>query len=429
MSDIAIKAEHLSKRYRIGLKEQMHDSFGALIVNTLKSPLKNYRKYRSLYVFDDQEGEDTIWALKDVSFELRKGEVLGVIGHNGSGKSTLLKILSRVTDPTEGRAEIHGTVSSLLEVGTGFHPELTGRENIYLNAIILGMNKREVDRKFDEIVAFSEVEKFIDTPVKRYSSGMKVRLAFSVSAHLDPEILIVDEVLAVGDAAFQKKCLGKMENVASTGKTVLFVSHNMAAIQSLCTRGIILERGRIIGDYPIDKAVQTYIASAQKKAAEIPIAERDDRRGGEQFRFTNVEFIDSATKRPVNMLMSGQPMIIRVEYDCLSNTQMSDVAITVAFFLSPGVLLFTCRSDVIGKTFDISPGKGELFLTIEKCPFLPGRYGFDLLADRGNSLLDLVREAGFIDVEKGDFYGTGRMPYYKGRGVLIQYDWSPVVRG
>lgn len=419
----AIKVENLSKRYRIGLKQQMHDSFGSAILDIVKSPVRNFRKYRSLYVFDENDSEDTIWALKNISFELHKGEVLGVIGHNGSGKSTLLKILSRVTDPTEGRAEIRGRVSSLLEVGTGFHPELTGRENIYLNAIILGMSKQEVNQKFDEILAFSEIGNFIDTPVKRYSSGMKVRLAFSVSAYLDPEILIVDEVLAVGDAAFQKKCLGKMENVASTGKTVLFVSHNMAAIQSLCTRAIILERGKLIGDFSVEKAIQKYITSAQERATLNTLSERDDRIGGDIFRFVQIDFIDPDTSDPINILISGRPIIVRIRYYSNAPHTLTDVSLSIGFFMLPGAPLFTCRSDVIGKTFQLEKGEGELYCEIPKCPLMEGRYSFNLLADRSSGLLDRIGEAGFIDVEKGDFYGTGKMPAYKGQGLLVEYSW------
>ena len=229
MSDIAIRVENLGKMYRIGRAQQRHDTLRDLIVDTA-AHIKDWGKR-------GDKSDETIWALKDVSFEVRRGEVVGIIGRNGAGKSTLLKILSRITEPTTGRAEIHGRVGSLLEVGTGFHPELTGRENIYLNGAILGMRRFEIERRFDEIVAFSEIERFLDTPVKRYSSGMYVRLAFAVAAHLEPEILLVDEVLAVGDAAFQKKCLGKMGNVAETGRTVLFVSHNMAAVSNLCKRG------------------------------------------------------------------------------------------------------------------------------------------------------------------------------------------------
>lgn len=262
---LAIKIANISKCYRLGLKEQMHDSMASAMIGLIRSPLRNYRNYRSLYRFDQvsphdaADRPDVIWALKDVSFEVKRGEVLGIIGGNGAGKSTILKILSKITDPTSGRAEIRGKVSSLLEVGTGFHPELTGRENVYLNATILGMKKKEVDRKFRDIVEFSGVDRFIDTPVKRYSSGMKVRLAFSVAAHLEPEILIVDEVLSVGDADFQKKSLSKMENIGQEGRTVLFVSHSMAAISRLCTRAILLGQGKVLEDGPADRVVSRYL--------------------------------------------------------------------------------------------------------------------------------------------------------------------------
>lgn len=269
--NIVIRAENISKCYRIGLKEEIHSDFTVAFFEFLKSPLKNYRKYRSLYRFEDPDpnaeqggngnGSDLLWALRGVSFEVERGEVVGFIGKNGAGKSTLLRILSRITDPTSGRVEIRGRVASLLEVGTGFHPELTGRENVYLNGTILGMSRKEVAQKFDEIVDFSGVERFIDTPVKRYSSGMTVRLAFSVAAHLEPEVLIVDEVLAVGDAEFQKKCLGKMETVAKEGRTVLFVSHNMAAVAQLCGRALLIKEGRVHMNGPASVVVGEYLSS------------------------------------------------------------------------------------------------------------------------------------------------------------------------
>ena len=266
-----IKAENISKCYRIGVRDALHDSIGSALLSFINSPLKNYRKYRSLYKFDDinsnkmndsnTKSSDIIWALKDVCFEIKAGEVVGIIGRNGAGKSTLLKILSKITDPTSGRAEIRGRVASLLEVGTGFHPELTGRENVFLNGAVLGMDKKEIESKFDEIVEFSGVEKFIDTPVKRYSSGMKVRLAFSVAAHLEPELLLVDEVLAVGDAEFQQKCLGKMGRVSREGRTVLFVSHNMGAIAQLCPRSIWLEEGKVKLDGSSSEVIGAYLSS------------------------------------------------------------------------------------------------------------------------------------------------------------------------
>ncbi len=275
--DIAIRAQDISKRYRLGVKETSADSVGAALLGMVKSPLKNFRKYRSLYQFEEGEGvsknrstdtEDILWALRGVSFEVRRGEVVGVIGTNGSGKSTLLKILSRITPPTTGRIEITGRVSSLLEVGTGFHPELTGRENVYLNGTILGMRKKEIDRVFDDIVEFSGVDRFLDTPVKRYSSGMRVRLAFSVAAHLEPEILIVDEVLAVGDAAFQRKCMQKMEDVGQQGRTVLFVSHNMPAVTRMCERVILLNQGECMADGTAHEVVSAYLQGNRESTAE-----------------------------------------------------------------------------------------------------------------------------------------------------------------
>ena len=267
--DLAIKISDISKMYRLGMKEKQHDNFLSSAIEFIRSPLTNYRYYRSLYKFDDvqtvggqiQEQDDVLWALKGVSFEVKKGEIVGIIGKNGAGKSTLLKVLCKITHPTRGTASIRGRISSLLEVGTGFHPELTGRENVYLNGTILGMTKREVDQKFDEIVDFSGVERFIDTPVKRYSSGMRVRLGFAVAAHLEPELLIVDEVLAVGDAAFQRKCIDKMQDVGKGGRTVLFVSHNMPAVTRLCQRGVLLENGQVKDDGPAGDVVGRYLTS------------------------------------------------------------------------------------------------------------------------------------------------------------------------
>src|SRR3989441_10519195 len=262
MGDIAIRVEGLSKRYCIGASQEPYYTLRETLTESLARP------FRQLWSFFSPNGAaattpeaSSIWALKDVSFEVKRGEAVGIIGRNGAGKSTLLKILSRITEPTEGRINIHGRVGSLLEVGTGFHNELTGRENIYLNGAILGMKKSEIDREFDEIVAFAEVEKFIDTPVKHYSSGMYLRLAFAVAAHLEPEILIVDEVLAVGDAAFQKKCLGKMGNIAKEGRTVLFVSHDMTAITSLSTRAALIDHGALSQVGSVHEVVQTYLQS------------------------------------------------------------------------------------------------------------------------------------------------------------------------
>lgn len=277
MSNIAIKVENLSKRYRIGVREERHETLTGAVTDIATRPFKNFRRLTRLSRFskNGHYAEDIIWAVKHVSFEVKKGEVLGIIGSNGAGKSTLLKILSRITQPTEGYARINGRVGSLLEVGTGFHSELTGRENVYLNGTILGMTRREIARKFDEIVDFSGVEKFIDTPVKRYSSGMKVRLAFAVAAHLEPEILIVDEVLAVGDAEFQRRCLGKMQAVATGGRTVLFVSHNMGAINQLCHSALLLENGEMQMRGDATEVVEAYLSKVTDNAGAVCEFEAD----------------------------------------------------------------------------------------------------------------------------------------------------------
>lgn len=325
--NITIKAEKLTKRYRIGLKDKINDSVGGAILDFITSPLENYRKYRSLYKFDDcthheadcfDDTDDIIWALKGISFEVKEGEVVGIIGRNGAGKSTLLKILSKITVPSTGWAKIRGRISSLLEVGTGFHQELTGRENVYLNGTILGMRKKEIDDKFEEIIAFSGVEKFIDTPVKRYSSGMKVRLAFAVAAHLEPDILLIDEVLAVGDAQFQKKCINKMEDVGQQGRTVIFVSHNIQAVTRLCQRVILLENGRILMDGPSQEVVSAYLHSDKgistiKEWSNLTSAPGDDfvRLCAVRVRAENGQVSDTFDIR--------KPIGIEIEYEVLQS--------------------------------------------------------------------------------------------------------------
>ena len=321
--DIVITVQDISKRYRLGQRDKVRDTLSATFFDMLKSPLRNYRKYRSLYKFDDlEEGgtggdrTDILWALRDVTFSVREGEVLGIVGRNGSGKSTLLKILSRITPPSNGMIEMKGQSSSLLEVGTGFHPELTGRENIYLNGTVLGMKKKEVDQKFDEIVEFSGVEKFLDTPVKRYSSGMSVRLAFSVAAHLEPDILIVDEVLAVGDSEFQKKCINKMQDVGRSGRTVLFVSHNMPAVSMLCDRALLLESGRIVNEGPVHDVVSAYLVGASGASECREWIDADTAPSGDvaRLRAVRVRAEDGAPAHSFNVLESFR---IDMEFEVL----------------------------------------------------------------------------------------------------------------
>ncbi len=322
---LAVRVEGLSKLYRIGVQDESHENLAQAFGSFLRSPLKNYRKYRSLYDFRDvdvsegmdsgEEREDLLWALRDVSFDVPRGQVLGIVGHNGAGKSTLLKILSRITSPTFGHAEIRGRVSSLLEVGTGFHQELTGRENVYLNGTILGMRKREVDEVFDDIVDFSGVGRFLDTPVKRYSSGMKVRLAFAVAAHLEPEILIVDEVLSVGDAEFQRKCIGKMEAIGEAGRTILFVSHNMSAVTRMCHRVLMMEKGQVRLDGPATEVVSEYLRSGKGRTARR-VWDTGQQPGGEIARLRSVSVCDSDGRVSETMDIR-KPVRVRIEFECL----------------------------------------------------------------------------------------------------------------
>ncbi len=314
MSNIAVRVENLGKMYRIGGKQERYSTFRDTLVDAVTSP---FRKVRGLLRGESASDlREEIWALKDISFEVKHGEVVGIIGRNGAGKSTLLKILSCITEPTTGYAEVYGRVGALLEVGTGFHPELTGRENVYLNGAILGMSRRDIDRKFDEIVDFAGVEKFIDTPVKHYSSGMGLRLGFAVAAHLEPEILIVDEVLAVGDTAFQKKCLNKMQNVGQDGRTVLFVSHNMPAVTRLCPRTVLLERGAVLIDGPSYEVVGAYLRSDAGTTAERRWHNLEGAPGNEVVRLMSVSILDEFGNLQ-EAIDIRKPFEIKLEYTVL----------------------------------------------------------------------------------------------------------------
>jgi lipopolysaccharide transport system ATP-binding protein len=313
MSDLAIRVENLGKQYHIGGPQPNYRTIRETLVDGIRGP---FRRLASVVRGQSSaEGNGNIWALKDVSFEVRRGDVLGIIGRNGAGKSTLLKILSGITEPTEGRAELRGRIGSLLEVGTGFHPELTGRENVYLNGAILGMRRAEIDARFDEIVAFAEIERFLDTPVKHYSSGMYVRLAFAVAAYLEPEILLVDEVLAVGDAAFQSKCLGRMDEVAHEGRTVLFVSHNLGAVRSLCTRGLLLASGCLAKDGPPDKVIDLYLRVLAEGVPESGRATWDaaDAPGDDCFRLLMVE-LSAGDLGHASVFSPDMPFEVRIRY-------------------------------------------------------------------------------------------------------------------
>jgi len=334
-----IRVEDLCKQYPIGSENAYHDTLREVLTGALRAPFRRTNGRKSSTT---DGSDDTFWALKDVSFEITPGEIVGIVGRNGAGKSTLLKVLSRITEPTKGRVQIYGTIASLLEVGTGFHPELSGRENIFLNGAVLGMKRVEISRKFDEIVAFSELEKFIDIPVKRYSSGMYVRLAFAVAAHLEPDILIIDEVLAVGDAAFQKKCLGKISSVARQGRTVLFVSHNMVAVKSLCTRAILLKTGVLVEDDDPARVVNQYLGAGRASRAETVWADPMQAPSTPAFRLHSVR-VRNDSGEITSELSTREAFSVEIDYVNLSAG--SALGATVLLYNSDGVHVLSSLSN------------------------------------------------------------------------------------
>lgn len=418
MADTVIQVENLGKKYILG-----HQKQGGYA--TLRDQMARGAKSLGRRLVSTVNGKsipnptgDEFWALKDVSFEIKQGEVVGFIGRNGAGKSTLLKILSRIVEPTSGEITITGRVASLLEVGTGFHPELTGRENIYLNGAILGMSKVEIKKKFDEIAAFSEVEKFLDTPVKRYSSGMYVRLAFAVAAHLEPEILIVDEVLAVGDAAFQKKCLGKMDDVAKAGRTVLFVSHNMGVVQTLCNRGILLRQGTVIADGTAAAAVTTYLKTLEESSSQN-LLERTERRGKGQVRLTHIE-ITTAHRDGSTSLATG-----RSAYFIFHTTGLlprMSCSFTIYDQFGQPVTYFD--SAVHGQEDLIEPEKGGKFVCeLDELLLIPGRYRINAALMSDGELQDHLEGAAILEVEEGKIRGrpvSGEAGY---GSMLMPHRW------
>ncbi len=420
MSNAIIKVQNLGKRYRIS-----HQQTG-MRYEALRDVLT--QKAKSLFVRDRTPGpgQEDFWALKDVSFEIKPGEKVGVIGRNGAGKSTLLKLLSRITEPTQGRIEIQGRVASLLEVGTGFHPELTGRENIFLNGAILGMGRQEIKSKFDEIVAFSEVEKFLDTPVKRYSSGMYVRLAFAVAAHLEPEILLVDEVLAVGDAQFQKKCLGKMDEVSKQqGRTIIFVSHNMSAVENLCTKCYVLENnGLVLEDTP-KKAIDFYLNQILPNLTnERPLADRTDRSGSQAVKFTGF-FLEDSQGRRINSAQSGMDVIMVFRYHCRDTAKAKYVDFGISFSDNHNVMLSVLYSSYTGDLFKIDKNDGEIRFKINNLFYAAGRYRIGARIVVHGVESDWPQDGiGFIDIEGGDFYGTGSSGFDNNAPVLLKGVWD-----
>jgi lipopolysaccharide transport system ATP-binding protein len=406
---VVIRIEQLSKVYHLGeISRRMlwHD----------------WR--RKLAHAPEEDDPELFWALHDVSFDIRDGEVVGLLGRNGAGKSTLLKILSRITSPTRGTVKIKGRIAALLEVGTGFHFDLTGRDNVYLNGTILGMSRREVARKFDEIVAFSGVEGFIDTPVKRYSVGMRVRLAFAVAAHLEPEILLIDEVLAVGDAAFQQKCLGKIGEVSRSGRTVIFVSHSAAAVESLCTRGVVLERGRVVFDGTQSAAIDAYAESRTVGTNDLGV--RTDRSGSGEVRVTRLE-LRSAVGQPLAIARAGAPVEIALHFERRSARNFAGLAVQVTATTHLGAAVFTQANWLNSTAFDELPERGVFICRIPRLPLPPGHFhlGFRVAAGEReqHGIFDEMDLAGELHVEAGDFFGTGKLPPPKAGVCLVDGDW------
>ncbi len=412
-NDIAIKVEGLYKQYRLG-------TIGA---DTLKDDIKLGlaklfgKNLNDLYKIDGNDrmvGEsEYVWALENINFEVKKGEILGIIGKNGAGKSTLLKLLSKVTGPTKGQIKVNGRIASLLEVGTGFHPELTGRENIFLNGAILGMSKSEIKDKLDEIVGFSGIGKYLDTPVKRYSSGMKVRLGFAVAAHLEPEILIVDEVLAVGDAEFQKKCIGKMNDVSKNqGRTVLFVSHNMASVMELCDRGLLLKNGTVESIGEIKDIIPQYLNAFRAEKFTNNLSEVKNRFGSGTLKFHYFELLDE-NNNVIDSVLSGQNIKLKFHIKCDSEETLDNVHFSLKITEKNGNTLMHCSNSVTnGKEFVIEKGTTDFFITVHvsRNSFNTGVFPFHLFLSNLRTVYDEIEFAGEINVEGGNFYNSGKLP-------------------
>jgi lipopolysaccharide transport system ATP-binding protein len=430
----AISVRNLSKCYKLGTigRHTLVDEAQYLWHKIRgKDPSEHFSKVghtatEARKVEAEQEGNQEFWALQDVSFDVQPGEVIGVIGRNGAGKSTLLKILTRITEPTSGEAFINGRVASLLEVGTGFHPELTGRENVYMNGTILGMKRREIASKFDEIVAFSELEKFIDTPVKRYSSGMYVRLAFAVAAHLDPEILLVDEVLAVGDASFQKKCLGKMGDVARQGRTILFVSHNMAAIQNLCARSIFLENGTITQDGLTSHVVSCYMQKANKAANGVEsLGSRTDRSGSGAVVLTDF-YLENSCGQRINAVQSGED--ITIVFYVANRTGKTVCRLDCGFSIhetTGNYPLSVLYSSYQGNEYELTSAGCCIRCSIPSLPLAAGRYRIGARLTICGIEADWPKDGvGWLDVVEGDYYRTGRKGFGGAAPFLLKGCWS-----
>lgn len=409
MNDIAIRAEGLGKDYCIGARRNGYRTMRDAIADAFVTPFRRAGNLLRGQAAGAAELNETFWALKNISFEIQRGEIVGIIGRNGAGKSTLLKILSRITDPTQGYGEIRGRVATLLEVGVGFHQELTGRENIYLNGSILGMTKSEIDGKFNEIVAFSEIEKFIDTPVKHYSTGMSVRLGFAVAANLDPEILLVDEVLAVGDAGFQNKCFGVLNQLREMGRTVLIVSHNMAAIEGFCSRIICLEDGKVHFDGDPKEAVRHYynLFSLEENNGSPDLGKRSNRLGLGDVRYSHIEYL-KPNGQMATCISSGDSLVVRLHYEAFK--PVSNPQFGVDILSEMGTKITTLHTWTMGYEIPmLSVGKGSIDLEIDFLNLMPGRYEITLkLEGEGSVQYDVLEHCGTLKVESSDYSKAGR---------------------
>jgi lipopolysaccharide transport system ATP-binding protein len=418
-NDIALRVENLGKMYRLGHERPKASGLAGKVKQGLGAPFEWL-----VSQMRPPSEEETLWALKDVSFEIKRGEVVGFIGHNGAGKSTLLKILSRITEPTEGFAEIHGRIAALLEVGTGMHPELTGRENIYMNGTVLGMKKREIDRKLDEIIDFSGIERFLDTPVKRYSSGMRVRLGFAIAAHLEPEILVVDEVLAVGDAEFQKKCLGKMEDVAKGGRTVLFVSHKMAAVETLCSRACVLNRGTIIDDGATITAIETYMSLLSSTAVGVDIGDNVERSGNGDVVFAGFH-LENTNGKTVTRFSSGENLCLVFKLK-INAQRANKVDVGFNIHTQYGEVIARLYSSYVNKCWDFEGEQCAVVrCNVRNMLLSPGRYLI-----KGRIMVNgiesdwLKMPLGSIEMELGEFYGKDTHVEGLASPLLVDGSWE-----
>jgi lipopolysaccharide transport system ATP-binding protein len=422
MSDIAIRLEGISKQYHIGKRQDGHRNMATILTGAISAPFRRVGQLLSHKASAASDLDEIFWALQDVSFDVKHGQIVGIIGRNGAGKSTLMKIMSRITEPTAGSGEINGRVGSLLEVGTGFHPELSGRDNLFLNGAILGMRKVEIERKFDEIVAFAEIDKFIDTPVKHYSSGMYVRLAFAVAAHLEPEILLVDEVLAVGDAAFQRKCLGKMSEVSKGGRTVILISHNMAAVENLCHKGVVIEHGRVTFSGDMNQAVERYLQGNathgnRQQSHIIDLTEAATRNKKSKSLLKRLELFSEG--RPLNSQMRmGDSLTAHIYFEL--EEAASNIQACLAFDTLFGQRIFTAHSVFEPQNnWGVRAGEQMFVCEIPSLTLVPGEYKIKLGLDIYNSEQDTIEDAARLTVLESDFYGTGRVPW-NGMFVLKQ---------